>query len=193
MNTQPDNDKVISQLIADCIANNGTAQRKLFKNYYSLMFNVCMRYATDYNEAQDMLNEGFLKIFSNLDKYENRGSFEAWMKRVMANSALDYQRKYKTLVDIVQYDTVPETRIENYDENRALSKMSGDELMLLIQHLPPMSKNVFNLYVFENYSHAEISKMLNIKEGTSHWHLNFARTKLKKEILAMRNEIQKKI
>jgi len=189
MNIQPNDDKVITQLIADCIANNSTAQHKLFKSYYSSMFNVCMRYATDYNEAQDMLNEGFLKIFSNLDKYENRGSFEAWMKRVMANAALDYQRKYKTLINTVQYDTVPEIEIESYDENRALSKMSGDELMLLIQHLPPMSKNVFNLYVFENYSHAEISQMLNIKEGTSHWHLNFARTKLKKEILAMRNGI----
>ncbi|MEG1555846.1 MAG: sigma-70 family RNA polymerase sigma factor [Bacteroidales bacterium] len=173
----------VLQLIEDCKTNNRKAQHRLFKFYFSSMFNVCMRYARDSEEAQDMLNEGFLKIFSNLDKYENSGSFEAWMKRVMINSALDYQRKYKTLVETVNYEAVPESILNVYDENNAISKISSDELMQLIQKLPPMSKNVFNLYLFENYSHAEIAKLLNIKEGTSHWHLNFAKNKLKEEII----------
>lgn len=189
MNIQQDNDNVIKQLIADCIARKSKAQHKLFKTFFSSMFNVCVRYANNYEEAQDMLNEGFFKIFSNLDKYENKGSFEAWMKRVMANSAIDYQRKYKTLIYTVEFDTIPEMELERFSENNAIEKMSGDELMSLIQQLPPMSRTVFNLYIFENYSHAEISKMLNIKEGTSHWHLNFARNKLKKDIIAMENNL----
>ncbi|HNW68133.1 MAG TPA: sigma-70 family RNA polymerase sigma factor [Bacteroidales bacterium] len=173
------------QLIAACLSNSRKGQHKLFKLYYGKMTAVCMRYANNYDEAQDMLNEGFMKIFANLDKYADEGSFEAWMKRVMVNAAIDYQRKYKTIVQTVNYEVVPEVEIATFDENKAISKMSADELLALIQKLPPTSRNVFNMYVFENYSHAEISKILDMKQGTSHWHLNFARTKLKELITKM--------
>ena len=151
------------------------------------MFHVCYRYASNDEEAQDMLNEGFMKIFANLDKYKNTGSFEAWMKRVMANAALDYQRKHKTNIQTVDYDSVEATTIVHFEENNAISKISSDELMELIQKLPLMSRSVFNLYVFEDYTHAEIADLLQIKEGTSHWHLNFARNKLKQLILHQNN------
>ncbi len=170
------------QLITACLSGSRKGQHKLFKLYYGKMFAICMRYANNYEEAQDMLNEGFMKIFANLDKYTDEGSFEAWMKRVMVNSAIDYQRKYKTLVQTVAFDEVPEFEISTFDVNNAISKISTDELLTLVQHLPPTSRNVFNMYVFENYSHAEISQVLDMKEGTSHWHLNFARTKLKEWI-----------
>ena len=183
MNITQKNDKETLQLIADCIAQKRKAQHHLFKRFHSSLLSVCLRYAQNYDEAQDMLSEGFIKIFANLEKYQDNGSFEAWLKRVMANAALDFQRKYKTLDYNIPYEYVNEGDINVKVENSALSKISYDELMEAIQQIAPMSRNVFNLYIFEGYNHAEIAEMLNIKEGTSHWHLNFARNKLKSIIL----------
>ena len=183
METKLKQEKNFTQLIADCISEKRAAQHLLFKTFYSSMFHICYRYASNYEEAQDMLNEGFIKIFKNLDKYSNSGSFEGWMKRVMANAALDYQRKHKTTIETVEYESVDNGSMVQFDENYAISKISSDELMALIQKLPFMSRSVFNLYVFEDYSHSEIAEILQIKEGTSHWHLNFARNKLKQLIL----------
>ncbi len=180
-------DDEIKQLITDCIAHKRKAQYKLFKIFFSNMLNVCLRYASDHAEAEDMLNEGFVKVFANLHKYENKSSLESWMKRVMANNAIDYQRKHKTLIETVNYDEVTETKVIKTDYNHAIDKISYEELLACIQHLPPVSKNVFNLYVFDDYSHSEIAEMLNMKEGTSHWHLNFARNKLKKMILDLQH------
>lgn len=182
MNNNLNKQNDFTQLIADCLSEKRQAQHQLFKTFYSKMFHVCYRYASNYEEAQDMLNEGFMKIFANLDKYKNTGSFEAWMKRVMANSALDYQRKHKSNIDTVNYDSVDTSSIVHFEENSAISKISSDELMQLIQKLPFMSRSVFNLYVFEDYTHAEIAELLQMKEGTSHWHLNYARNKLKQLI-----------
>lgn len=172
-----------SQLIADCIAQKRAAQHRLFKLFYGKLFHVCYRYAQNNDEAQDMLNEGFIKIFENLHKYKPEGSFEAWLKRVVVNAALDYQRRYCNHAVEVSVEDLQELTVDTFDQNAALSKLSADELMRMIQQLPPTSKAVFNLYVFEGFSHAEIAEMLNMKEGTSHWHLNFARNKLKLMIL----------
>lgn len=180
MNIQAKNDE--KQLILDCIANKRNAQYKLFKKFFSAMLNVCLRYATDRSEAEDMLNEGFVKVFANLHKYEDRGSLEVWIKRIMANNAIDYQRKHKSLMNRVNYDEINEAEIETTDYNRAIDKLSYEEILGYIQQLPPVSKTVFNLYIFEDYSHQEIAEALNIKEGTSHWHLNFARNRLKEMI-----------
>lgn len=172
----------VAQLIEGCKKGKRLAQHRLFKTYYGSLFAVCMRYANCYEDAQDMLNEGFVKIFEGLKNYQASGSFEAWMKTVMVNAALDYLRKYRTTADTVNYDDVTDDVLNQYEENEALSKISTDELLQLIQQLPLMSRTVFNMYVFDDIPHAEIAKALNIKEGTSHWHLNFARTKLKEEI-----------
>ena len=181
MNIRTKNDDE-KQLILDCIANRRNAQYKLFKRFFSSMMNVCLRYATDRTEAEDMLNEGFVKVFANLHKYEDRGSLEVWIKRIMANNAIDYQRKHKSLTTMVSFDEVAEIEVERTDYNRAMDKLSYEEILECIQQLPPVSKNVFNLYIFEDYSHQEIAEALNIKEGTSHWHLNFARNRLKEMI-----------
>ena len=174
-------DEELKQLIADCRAEKRRAQHRFFKLFYSEVMVVCMRYAKDEDEAQDMLSESFIKVFANLDKFAE-GSFKAWVKRVAANAAIDFQRKYKTLTQMDDIEEVPEVEIQSYDENAALAKISTDELLSLIQQLPPATRSVFNLYVFEGYSHAEIAEILQMKEGTSHWHLNFARTKLKEMI-----------
>lgn len=171
-------------LIADCLAQKRRGQHQFFKLFYNQAMGICMRYAKDENEAEDMLNEGFLKVFSNLEKYQKKeeGSFNAWFKQVMVHAAIDYQRRYKTLTTTVDYEKIPANYEPLVAENNALSKMSSDELILLIQQLPPITRQVFNLYVFEDLSHAEIAKLLDMKEGTSHWHLNQARGKLQEMI-----------
>ena len=183
MNTQTNNERV-TQLITDCLANKRKAQHQFFKLFYSRAMSVCMRYAKDEDEAADMLNEGFMKVFSNLAKYTEteKGSFDAWFKKVMIHTAIDYQRRYKKLTQTVDYEDIPAVEIQLTNENEAIAKLSADELIRHIQLLPPTTRQVFNLYVFEDLPHAEIAKLLDMKEGTSQWHLNQARTKLKEII-----------
>ena len=101
------------QLIADCRAEKRRAQHTLFKLFYSEVMSVCMRYAKDEDEAQDMLSEGFIKIFANLDKFME-GSFKAWVKKVTVNTAIDYQRRHKTLTQMTDIEEVSEIEIQNY-------------------------------------------------------------------------------
>ncbi|MBQ7490782.1 MAG: sigma-70 family RNA polymerase sigma factor [Bacteroidales bacterium] len=185
MNNAPkNNEDELLLLIEGCKQNKRGAQHKLFKLFYGSMFSICVRYATDDDEAQDMLNEGFIKIFANIGNYRDTGSFEGWLKRIMVNAAIDYRRKYKTFANTyIEYSEIAETAINGASENEAIAKMSADELIRMIQELPPMSKTVFNLFVFDGYSHTEIAEALNIKEGTSFWHLNNARNILKEKII----------
>jgi len=177
----------IARWLEGCRNGNSRAQQKLFKHFYSPMFRLCMRYADSTDEAEDMLSEGFLKVFSNLDKYENTGSFESWMKRVMINAALDYRRKYTPKAELTDLSDVIESEKIGYDVNAAVAALSSEAIVDLIQQLPPMTRTVFNLFVFDGYSHAEIAQQLGISEGTSAWHVNAARTRLKNEIVNMNN------
>ena len=178
----------VQEWVRACREGSSRAQRKLFKHFYSMVMSICMRYAGSTDEAADMLNEGFLKVFSNLDKYENTGSFEAWLKRVVSHVALDYRRKYSQRVDLVEIDGLQEVQVADFSVNDAVSKMSSQELVGLIQLLPPMTRTVFNLFVFEGYSHKEISRQLEITENTSAWHVNSARAKLKEAIRKLYDE-----
>ena len=178
----------VQEWVRACLEGNARAQRKLFKHFYGLVMRVCMRYAGSTDEATDMLNEGFLKVFSNLDKYENTGSFEAWLKRVVCNAALDYRRRFVKQVDFVNIDELPETQVADETVNDAVARMSSQELVGLIQQLPPVTRTVFNMFVFEGFSHRDISQELNISENTSAWHVNSARTKLKEAISKLYDE-----
>lgn len=171
-----------------CREGNARAQRKLFKHFYGTVMAICMRYAGNSDEADDMLNDGFLKVFSNLDKYEDTGSFEGWMKRVVRNAALDYRRKYDKKVDFVDIEEITDSQMADYHINDAVSRISSQEMVNLIQQLPPVTRVVFNLFVFEGFSHAEIAQQLNISENTSAWHVNNARTRLKNAIIQYDNE-----
>jgi len=179
----------VQEWIRACREGNSRAQRKLFKHFYSLVMRICMRYAGSTDEAADMLNEGFLKVFSNLDKYENTGSFEAWLKRVVCNAALDYRRRFVKKVDFVNIDEMPDTKqIADEAVNDAVARISSQELVELIQQLPPVTRMVFNMFVFEGYSHRDIALALNITENTSAWHVNSARSKLKEAISKMNDD-----
>ena len=176
------------QWVQDCLSGSTRAQHKLFKHFYCTVMSVCMRYAGSTDEAADMLNEGFLKVFSNLHKYENSGSFEAWMKRVVCNAALDYRRRYDKNVELVDIDEVQDTNLSDYTMNDAISKISSNEIVGLIQQLPPVTRVVFNMFVFEGFSHREIAQQLNMSENTSAWHVNQARSRLKEALIKYDNE-----
>ena len=178
----------MQEWVQGCREGSSRAQRKLFKHFYSSVMSNYMRYAGSTDEAADILNEGFLKVFSNLDKYENTGSFEAWLKRVVCNAALDYRRKYDRNVTFIELEDIPDNRLADNSMNDAVSRMSSQEMVELIQLLPPVTRTVFNLFVFEGYSHSEIASQLNMTENTSAWHVNQARTKLKAAILKCDNE-----
>lgn len=172
----------IARWVEESLQGRPRAQQKLFRHFYSPMFAVCMRYAGSREEAEDMLNEGFLKVFSNLDKYEDTGSFSAWMRKVMTNAALDYRRKYAMKFETTELEQLVYAPELVVDFNEAINRMSVDELVSLIQQLPPNMRTVFNMFIIEGYSHAEIAAQLGISESTSAWHLNHARNRLKKEI-----------
>jgi RNA polymerase sigma factor (sigma-70 family) len=167
------------QLIKGCIRNNVACQRMLFEQYAGKLMTICLRYACDRPEAEDMLQDAFIKIFSHINQYKFEGSFEGWMKRIVVNCALKTIQKKKTrFLEIANHDAAA-TQSDSY----ALSSLSEEELIKLISSLPDGYRIVFNLYVMEGYSHDEIAGMLGIQAATSRSQLVKARKLLQKQIL----------
>lgn len=140
---------------------------------------VCLRYCKDRDEAEDVLQEGFLRVFKYLDQYRNEGAFEGWMRKIMVNSAL---RKYEQLIK-----QQPILGLEGFEDTNATipevyAQLSSKDLLALVQQLPPACRMVFNLYAFEGMKHREIAEMLGISEGTSKSNLSDARTLLKQQL-----------
>jgi len=165
-------------IISDCIAGSQKAQAKLYHHFAPKMFGVCMRYAKDATEAEDNLQDGFIKVFANLKSFRQEGSFEGWIRRIMINVSLEKLRKLHLMYpieDVAVYDSV------NISDD-VIAKISADELVKLIQELPPRYRMVFNLYVIEGFSHQEIAKEMSITQGTSKSNLARAREIMKKKV-----------
>ncbi|WP_445453339.1 RNA polymerase sigma factor [Flavobacterium sp. 25HG05S-40] len=175
----------LKQLINDCQNNDRKAQEQLYRLYSSKLFAVCLKYSRNYTEAQDNLQDGFLLIFNKIGLYSFKGSFEGWLKRVMINHVLQ-QYRTQTFLSLVNENVSDEAEIEIDDEDISL-----DYLLKLIQELPDRYRLVFNLYVIDDYSHAEIAEMLSINIGTSKSNLSRARMILKEKIEQYRNEENK--
>jgi RNA polymerase sigma-70 factor (ECF subfamily) len=170
-------------IIEGCIAGKRDAQSALYRKVSSVMMAVCLRYAQSQDEAEDILSEAFMKVFTNIGSYRNDGSFEGWMKRIMINHALNYYRKNRRSPFFEDIGTINETEIINDDDRITNhSPVSAETLTSLVQRLPPGYRMVFNLYVFEEYSHKEISGMLQISESTSKTQLLKARKMLRKQL-----------
>jgi len=170
-------------IIEGCAEGKRSAQSALFNRYAPSMLAVCMRYARDRDEAEDILQEAFIKIFRNISTFRNEGSFEGWMKRVMINHALNYYRKKRKMPFMEDINAINETDIlDREDPDPLPSPVSAEKLTSLIQKLPPGYRMVFNMYVFEEFSHKEISMELNISENTSKTQLLKARRMLRKKI-----------
>jgi len=172
----------LEKLIKGCGENDRKAQKQLYEKYFGLMMSISMRYCGSWDEAKEVVNTGFLKVFLKIKDYKGKGSFEGWMKRIIINSALDYIKSLKQATEEIDDKNIFES--EYYVDNDAENNFSVDDILKHIQSLPPMSRAVFNMYIMEGYKHKDISKELGISEGTSHWHLQNARkilqTKLSK-------------
>lgn len=152
------------------------------------MFGVCLRYAKDSTEAEDNLQEGFIRVFTNLKSFRHDGSLEGWIRRIMVNVSLEKIRKQYMLYpveDVSVYDSV------NVSDD-VIAKMAADDLLQLIRELPPRYQLVFNLYVFEGMTHQEIAKEMEINEGTSKSNLARAREILKKKVHEIFGDVKAK-
>ena len=174
---------VDDSIIEGCIAGKRNAQHQLYLKYASVMMAVCMRYTRSREEAEDILQEGFLKIFQKISTFRREGSLEGWMKRIIINHALNIFRKNRNIPFHEDISGINETEITGLnDESGTLEPVSADTLLSMIQSLPEGYRLVFNMYVFEEFSHKEIAETLNISENTSKTQLMKARRHLRKKL-----------
>ena len=166
-----------SELIAGCQKAEGKAQKMLYEQYASKMYAVCLRYLKNEMDAEDALLNGFMKVFQNIDRFEAKGSFEGWIRRIVVNEALAFLRKKEPL-----YMGIEDNLIQVACNSSADQHLAEGELMALLHTLPAGYRAVFNLYAIEGYSHKEIADMLNINVGTSKSQLSKARAMLQRRL-----------
>lgn len=178
------------QLISTCIAGDRLAQHKFYNKYSPLLFGISMRYAKNNTDAEDILQEGFIKIFKYLKDFRSEGSIEGWMRRIIVTTSYNfYKRK-----NLISNDIEPEqVAIPIPGDHEIVSNMSHDELLKIIQGLPHGYRTVFNLNTFEGYSHKEIGDKMNISVNTSKSQLSRAKSSLQKKILTLFNSEEDKI
>ena len=151
------------QLIEGCLDGNRKAQEELYRLYSGKMMGICLRYVGDRETARDLLQDGFVKVFTYLNKYSGTGAFEAWIRVIFVNVALEYLRKRDLLNDAVDLDGMNVIT----EDNSTISTLSVIMIMELVQQLPEGFRTIFNLYAIDGYSHKEIGDMLHISESTS--------------------------
>jgi len=170
----------IINIIKGCLDGNRRDQELLYRRHAAKLYAVCLQYSGNDDEARDILQEGFIKIFENLIHYKNEGSFEGWMRRIVVNTALEKYRSKHNLYRVDDIDLIPEPDADPETEDYA--GLEAVALLDIIRELPPKYRMVFNLYAIEGYSHKEISQMINISEGTSKSNLSRARIILQKKV-----------
>jgi RNA polymerase sigma factor (sigma-70 family) len=181
--SDPKREDTLQEALVACLKGERWAQNWLYQRYKTSLFGVCLRYADDRASAEDLLQEGFIRIFTRLDQYKGEGSFEGWMRRVMVHTAIEAFRKKNRRIST---QSLQDETTEPFAEWSFADQMSLDQLLALIQALPEGCRTVFNLFAVEGYSHKEIAELLGITEGTSRSQLAFARKKL---ILALQPSI----
>ncbi|HEY1008919.1 MAG: RNA polymerase sigma factor [Daejeonella sp.] len=167
-------DHLPDKLREDCIRGDAGSQKKLYYGFYSFAMAICLRYARDRDEAENILNDGFFKVLTNLNRYDSSKPFLPWLGRVMTNTAIDH---YRSQLRHPETDDI--TEMDIYGENPVIdSKLNYDDLIKLVQKLPPGYRTVFNLYAIDGLTHEEIAEKLGISSGTSKSNLFKARQKL---------------
>lgn len=170
----------ISKIIKGCINGNRRDQELLYRRYSSRLFAACLQYSGNDEEARDILQEGFIKVFENLNNFKFEGSFEGWMRRIMVNTALEKFRSRHNLYRVDDIDSIQEPEYE--PDNQDYAGLGAADLLGIIRELPPKYRMVFNLYAIEGYSHKEIGELVNISEGTSKSNLARARVILQRKV-----------
>jgi RNA polymerase sigma-70 factor (ECF subfamily) len=171
------------ELIRGCLREEAACQKELFNRYASRMLGVCNRYARNSDDAEDILQDAFIKVFDKIRQFKFEGSFEGWIRRIMVNTALKKYSLRRYEKEVSGYEI--KDRDESGMEPTAYSHLTQKELMELINNLPDGYRLIFNLYVIEGYQHDEIAEMLHIQPGTSRSQLVKARTMLQKQLLAL--------
>ena len=183
--TVPGQTTELQELIQGCIRNERGAQEKMYKLFYPRMMSVVRRYIDFEMQAEEVLNNGFLRAFQKVGQYTFQGSFEGWLRKIIFHAVSDYVKQnmqYNEKVVLVEKD--------QYVNRDHADKLYYDQLLKMVDSLPGATKVVFNMYVLDGYSHREIGKMLEISEGTSKWHLSEGRRVLKEKIEKMQLHIK---
>ena len=173
-------------LIKKCASGNSLAQKTFYEKFAGKMMGICLRYTKDYEEAQDVMQDAFIKIFGKLANYEKKGSLEGWIRRIVVNTALDSYRKNKKHQKNIDVETV------NYlleDKTYIIEELNANDLLAIIKTIPAGYQMVFNLFAIEGYSHREIAEQLNITESTSKSQYSRAK-KLLRELLVKKNIVE---
>jgi RNA polymerase sigma-70 factor (ECF subfamily) len=178
----------LSKIIEKCKSYDKKAQKELYDVYSPVLFGICLRYSDSTFEAEDVLQEGFIKIFTKINNFKGDGSFEGWMRKIIVNTAISNYHKNKKHNSVLNIDKVTETNDENSMFNS--EEFTQEELFSVINNLPEGYKMVFNLYAVEGYKHKEIAELLNINENTSKSQYSRAKDKIK-EALEQISKIKK--
>jgi len=165
----------VDRLIEGCRKGRLKDQEGLYKHFYGYVMGICLRYAKSRDEASEVLNDAFLKVFNKIAMYDNTKLFKAWLRRIVVNTAIDYYRREH------KYDNHVPIEKASREENDfdAIDQLNAEDILKLLQELPPQYRLVFNLYEIEGYSHEEIGEILKIPVGTSKSHLSRAKQRLK--------------
>lgn len=169
----------LPDILEGCRNQKPSAQKQLFEAYYSFGINICMRYADHREEAEEMFDDGFLRVLNKIHYYDPEQSFDAWFRTVIIRSAIDHYRRHKSSVT---FTDIEEAYNIGVDEG-LLEKLSAEEILAVVQFLPPSYRTAFSLHVVDGYSHPEIAQMLGINEGTSRSNLAKARIKLQELLI----------
>lgn len=184
--TIPGQTSELQELIQGCMRNERSAQEKLYHLFYPRMMGVVRRYIDHIEQAEEVLNNGFLRAFQKIDQYTFQGSFEGWLRKIVFHAVSDYVKqntRYNEKIMLVEKD--------QYVEKDYADRLYYNQLLEMVQCLPGATRSVFNMYVMEGYSHKEIGKVLGISEGTSKWHLSEGRRILKDKIEKLQLHLKK--
>ena len=175
--TLPGQASELQELIQGCARNERAAQEKMYRLFYSRMMAVVRRYIDHAEQAEEVLNNGFLRAFQKVEQYTYQGSFEGWLRKIVFHAVSDYVKqnvKYNDKIVLIEKD--------EYVHKDHADRLYYNQLLQLVQGLPDATRAVFNMYVMEGFTHKEIGKILGISEGTSKWHLSEGRRQLKGKI-----------
>ncbi|HTD41886.1 MAG TPA: sigma-70 family RNA polymerase sigma factor [Mucilaginibacter sp.] len=175
----------LHQLIGGCIRKDRGSQKMLYKAFYGFSMGICLRYANNRDEAAEVMNQGFFKVFTRIETYDTSRPFKAWLGKIMTNVSIDYYRANLKMAYAEDLD-----KAENMSDGELPDrKLNYDDLLAMVQRLPNAYRTVFNLYAIEGYTHEEIGERLDISSGTSKSNLHKARQKLKQMILEADNTV----
>ena len=175
----------MEDILEGCKKGDRKSQQQLYQRYYGKMMGACLRYAKNEDDAKDVLQEGFIKVFDKISGYSGTGSLEGWIRRIIVNTAIDAYRKSKRTMMIVDTDFVDSVKLVDEEEEEDSDELdfTVEDVMREMQNLSPAYRMVFNMYVVENYTHKEIAEKLGISEGTSKSNFSKAKKNIRKALL----------